>query len=103
MNLVARSISGELVTSIGKAHGKTGAQVSLRWLAQRGVPLSTKSTNAAHLRDAIDVFRFSLSSDEMARLDHFVNEPPESYSFTCECKATQSCGPHGGGDLSPYA
>ena len=70
---------------------------------QRGVPLSTKSTNAAHLRDAIDVFGFSLSDDEMAQLDSYMNDPPESYSFTCECGATQSCLDHGGGYSSPYA
>jgi hypothetical protein len=39
-------ITGELVTGIGKNHGKSGAQVSLRWVAQHGVPLSTKASNA---------------------------------------------------------
>jgi len=35
-------IDGPVVTPIGDAHNKTGAQVSLKWLIQSGVPLSTK-------------------------------------------------------------
>lgn len=31
-------INGPMVTKIGKAHGKSGAQVSLRWQVQRGIP-----------------------------------------------------------------
>lgn len=35
-------IDGPLVTPIAKEHNKTGAQVSLKWLVQSGIPLSTK-------------------------------------------------------------
>ncbi len=31
-------IDGDLVTSIGKKYGKSGAQVSLRWQVQNGIP-----------------------------------------------------------------
>ena len=44
-----------------------------------------------------------LSDEEMRRLDAYRSEPPESYSFTCDCKATATCKPHGGGDASPFA
>ena len=95
-------ISGPLVTSIGAAHGKTGAQVALRYLAQRGVPFSTKSLSAQHMRESMDVFNFELSDDEMQQLDAYVSDD-KAYSFTCDCKATGSCGEHGGGYESPYA
>ena len=36
-------VSGALVSGIGSRHNKSGAQVSLRWVAQHGVPLSTKA------------------------------------------------------------
>ena len=35
-------IDGPVVTLIADAHNKTGAQVSLKWLIQSGVPLSTR-------------------------------------------------------------
>ena len=35
-------IDGPLVTPIAQEHNKTGAQVSLKWLVQSGIPLSTK-------------------------------------------------------------
>jgi diketogulonate reductase-like aldo/keto reductase len=42
-------ITGDLVTSIGDNYGKTGAQVSLRWLTQQGMPVIPKSNNKKHL------------------------------------------------------
>jgi len=61
-------INGSLVTEIGKAHGKTGAQVSLKWLVQQGIPVIPKSQNPVHLRQNMDLFDFELTSEEMARL-----------------------------------
>ena len=83
-------IDGELVSSIGHAHGVSGAQVSLRWVLQHDVPLSTKSTKASHLRAALEAaYAFELDEAEMASLDAHVGAVPESYSFTCDCKAAQ--------------
>ena len=42
-------INGSLVTGIGANHNKTGAQVSIRWLVQSGVPAIPRSTNAQHI------------------------------------------------------
>ena len=57
----------------------------------------------AHLREALEVFDFRLSDEEMRALDAYASEPAESYSFTCDCKATGTCGEHGGGVASPFA
>ena len=79
----ATLINGELVTEIGKAHGKTGPQVALRWVWQHGVPLATRSTSRRHLAQNRDLFGWELSEEEMARLDT-ANEPTADYSFMCK-------------------
>merc|ERR1719411_1285244 len=58
-------ITGELVTSIGKNHGKSGAQVSLKWLVQQGIPVIPKSSNPAHLQQNFDLFDWQLTDAEM--------------------------------------
>lgn len=61
-------ISGDLVTSIGRAHGKSGPQVALKWLAQQGIPVIAKTDSASHLRENMELFDFELSKEEMDRL-----------------------------------
>ena len=61
-------INGTLVTTIGKAHGKSGAQVSLKWQVQSGIPVIPKANNEAFLKENIDLFDWKLSDSEMAQL-----------------------------------
>ena len=75
-------IDGTLVSEIGRAHGKTGPQVALRWVWQHGVPLATRSTSRQHLVDNLAVSDWALSDEEMAKLDA-ATEPAASYSFMC--------------------
>ncbi|MGI8527503.1 MAG: aldo/keto reductase [Pseudolabrys sp.] len=58
----------EALEKIGKAHGKTAAQVSLRYLVQLGLVALPRSTNSGHLKENIEVFDFKLSETEMAEL-----------------------------------
>jgi len=53
---------------IGKAHGKSAAQVSLRYLVQRGVCAIPRTATPAHLKQNLEVFDFNLSDAEMAEL-----------------------------------
>jgi diketogulonate reductase-like aldo/keto reductase len=53
---------------IGKAHNKTAAQVSLRYLVQMGVCAIPRTATPDHLKANIDVFDFNLSDAEMAEL-----------------------------------
>merc|ERR1712226_873297 len=76
-------ITGPLVTSIGKAHNMTGAQVSLRWLIETGVPLTTKSTKESHLKEDLAIFNFTLAATEKAKLDG-ATSPAGSPSFMCK-------------------
>jgi 2,5-diketo-D-gluconate reductase B len=54
---------------IGEAHGKSAAQVALRWLIQQEkVSAIPKATGEEHLRANLDVFDFELSDEEMDRV-----------------------------------
>ena len=75
-------ITGSLVTTIGAAHNKTGAQVSLQWLNQNGHPVVTKSTSLAHLQQDNDLFDWMLTDEEMAQLSA-ATSPTGAYSFRC--------------------
>jgi diketogulonate reductase-like aldo/keto reductase len=61
-------ITGPLVTSIGKKYGKSGAQVSLKWQIQLGIPVIPKTDNPVHLQENIDLFDWTLSEADMTRL-----------------------------------
>jgi len=62
-------LSGNLTTGIAKAHGKSTAQVALKWLVQHGASVATKSSNAQHLAEDLDIFSWDLSEKEMQALD----------------------------------
>ncbi len=53
---------------IGKAHGKSAAQVSLRYLVERGMIAIPRSANREHLKANLEVFDFKLAGAEMAAL-----------------------------------
>jgi 2,5-diketo-D-gluconate reductase A len=56
------------LSEIGAAHGKSVAQVVLRWLTQRDVVVIPKSVRPERMRENIDVFDFELTTDEMTRI-----------------------------------
>lgn len=57
-----------VLSEIGAAHGKSVAQVVLRWLVQRDVVVIPKSVRAERMAENFDVFDFALTDDEMARI-----------------------------------
>ena len=62
----------ELLLSLAKKHGKSVAQVILRWLIQRGVVVIPKSVHKERIVENFNVFDFELSRedmDEIATLD----------------------------------
>jgi len=56
------------LTDIARTHGKSVAQVVLRWLVQRGVVVIPKTVRVERLRENFDVFDFELSAGELARI-----------------------------------
>jgi len=57
------------IKDIATAHGKTPAQVMLRWGLQHGRSVIPKSIKPSRIAENIDVFDFELSADEMAAID----------------------------------
>ncbi|MFF2751312.1 aldo/keto reductase [Kitasatospora sp. NPDC058048] len=55
-----------VLAGIGEAHGKSVAQVVLRWLVQRGIVTIPKSVNPDRMAQNIDVFDFELDHDQMS-------------------------------------
>ena len=57
-----------VLTGIGQAHGKSAAQVMLRWNLQRGVVVIPKSVHKERMEQNLDVFDFELTADEMGQI-----------------------------------
>jgi diketogulonate reductase-like aldo/keto reductase len=53
---------------IGKAHGKTGAQTSLRWVLQQGIIVIPGTSKPERLKENMSIFDFTLSDAEMAEI-----------------------------------
>merc|ERR1712139_726250 len=62
-------ITGQQVSNIGKGHGWSGAQVSLRWILDNGVPLTTKTTKKSHMQEDLAIFSDTLKDSEKSQLD----------------------------------
>jgi len=75
------------ITAIADAHGKSAAQVMLRWGLQEGRSVIPKSTKPERIAQNIDVFDFELSADEIAAIDGLetgVRGGPEPEAVTLE-------------------
>jgi len=58
-----------LLRELAAAHGKTPAQIMLRWHLQQGRSAIPKSTNPGRIAENFNVFDFELSADELSRID----------------------------------
>jgi diketogulonate reductase-like aldo/keto reductase len=58
----------EVLERIGKAHGKSAAQVSLRYLVQQGIIPIPRTSKRERLKENLEIFDFSLSETEMAEI-----------------------------------
>lgn len=63
-----KDLTGTVVRDIAVKHGKSPAQVVLRWHLQRGIIVIPKSASAHRMHENINVFDFSLDEDEVARI-----------------------------------
>ena len=57
--------TNETLINIGKKYGKTGPQVALRYLLDRGVIIIPKSSRKERMAENLDIFDFKLSQDDM--------------------------------------
>ena len=58
----------ETIVSIAEAHGKTSAQIILRWHLQAGNIAIPGSSNEEHIQENFEIFDFELSKEEMQRM-----------------------------------
>ena len=71
--LGGRDSKGEIlrdpvINEIAKAHGKSAAQVIIRWHIQKGFCVVPGSSNPKHIQENIEVFDFELTKEEMSRM-----------------------------------
>ena len=62
-------LTDDAIASIGEVHGKTPAQVMLRWHIQEGRQVIPKSVRPERIAENFDVLDFELSADEISRID----------------------------------
>jgi 2,5-diketo-D-gluconate reductase A len=58
----------DLLAGIGRKHGKSIAQVVLRWLLQRGIVAIPKSVRRERMAENFDVFDFELDGEDLAAI-----------------------------------
>ncbi|WP_197061094.1 aldo/keto reductase [Microbacterium mangrovi] len=65
-----------VIATAAAAHGKSAAQVVLRWHLQRGFVAIPKSTDPAHILANLELFDFELTDAEMAGIDALGTDRP---------------------------
>jgi 2,5-diketo-D-gluconate reductase A len=84
---VGRLLDNPTVTSVAEAHGKTPAQVLIRWSIQLGNVVIPRSSSPERVKSNLEVFDFELTDDEMATLNGLddgtrFRPDPETYTGT---------------------
>ena len=74
------------IVRIAEFHGKTAAQVTVRWIVQKGIVTIPKSVHEERLRENADIFDFELSASEMDALDALdtgqrIGRHPDTFGF----------------------
>lgn len=64
------------LSKIAKAHGKTVAQVILRWVYQRGIVSIVKTSKAERMKENLSIFDFELSNADMAKIAKLETNKP---------------------------
>ena len=76
-------IQEPLFTELGKKYGKSNAQMILRWHIQDGNIVIPGSKNPDHIKDNFDLFDFSLTEEEMAKIS-VMDQQKRYYTSTPE-------------------
>ncbi|GAA3954806.1 aldo/keto reductase [Actinoplanes auranticolor] len=63
------TLQDPVIGEIAKAHGRTPAQVMLRWHLQQGRQVIPKSTRPQRIAENVDVFGFELTGEQLAAID----------------------------------
>jgi len=64
----ARAMDNQVINDIAKKHGKTYAQVMLRWLIQQRFVILPKSVTPSRIQQNIEIFDFTLDKEDLDKL-----------------------------------
>ena len=86
--LGGRDSKGEIlrdpvIGEIARAHGKSAAQVIIRWHLQKGFSVVPGSSNPKHIQENIEALNFALTTDEMERI-HQLNKEKRYFNMPYE-------------------
>lgn len=65
----AELLGDEVISAVAAAHGKSPAQVILRWNLQKGVVVIPGSSNHDHIQENTELYDFELTDVEMAQIN----------------------------------
>ena len=73
----------KIIKEIARKYEKTPAQISLRWIIQKGAIPIPKASTKEHLKENIDVFNWSISKEDELKIDNIkkFNLNPISFAF----------------------
>ncbi|KAI9070961.1 hypothetical protein K1719_047077 [Acacia pycnantha] len=63
-----RILDNEILINIAKSHGKSVAQVALRWLHEQGVGFIARSFNKDRMKQNLEIFDWSLTQDDLEKI-----------------------------------
>lgn len=79
---LGKVIGDPVIEEIARAHGRSAAQVTLRWIIQQGFVAIPKTSKVERLSENLAIFDFALTDAEMARMSaltrpgsRLINEP----------------------------
>ena len=72
-----------VIKNIAQAHGKTPAQVILRWHIQEGFSVIPGASNPEYIKENIQIFDFALTDEEMQQM-HSLNKEQRFFNATLE-------------------
>ena len=62
-------LGNSVISEIAAAHGKSSAQVILRWNLQKGIVVIPGSSNPDHIKENTELFDFELTNEEMEKIN----------------------------------
>jgi 2,5-diketo-D-gluconate reductase B len=62
-------LRNEVITELARKHGRTPAQIALRWLVQKGIVVIPKTSSEERLRENMAIFDWSLPAENEREID----------------------------------
>lgn len=71
------------VLAAAKAHGKSAAQVLIKWVLQLGLPVVTSATKVAYMKEDLDMWGWQMTSEEMQTLNQLQGHGDDPVGNMC--------------------